>query len=308
MTAAAPEASEESDSGAVTYPKVTAADDECDTKGAEEPDSAEDSADAGAAKADAGAAKADAGAAASSCCDASRVEALVMWKDPKQSAAVAGTLFVALYFGTFVLVEWALLIALVAAGGLRAYNNYKGDRSAATFTVPVSRADLLRAAELVADAVWSIVSALNDVLAWRSIETSLRALAYVWLLFTFGVLSDVLYWKTLHMAVLIGAFTVPLVMSKFGDQVKAQLVPVLAPKVQQVQGVYGNVTQQVSSVTANVPAQALQGGLALVVVLFAWLAPSASVTAAALLVTGFNLGAAASSRLTALRDAKPHSE
>jgi len=221
--------------------------------------------------------------------DESRFTALVLWRDPKVSGAVFAALFAAIYLGTFALAEWALLLALLGAGCMRGYLMYKGEASAATFSIPVSRADVDRATQLVGDAVWSVLDALNAVLAWRSIETSLRALAYVWLVFAFSGLSYMLHSPTLQMTVLIGMFTVPLALEKFGDVAATAAAPHVTLLRQKSGEVQTAATEKFAQVTAAVPSQALNGGAAVLVAILAWFAPSATVTTAALIVALFNL-------------------
>jgi len=236
-----------------------------------------------------GAAAASRGAGAASAKDGDElgVPELLLWRQPFVSGAVLGSVLACAYFGTFLLVEWALLLLLVSGGCIKAYNALaKPAKPVKALSVPVTRANVNAVTGLVGDAVVLAVEAVNDVLNWRSIESSVRALAWVWLIFTFGGLSYLLLNSTVQIIAFLGAFTVPFAVITYGAVLKSQVVPVAQAQLTKVSEIVELLSSKYTQVTAAVPPTVLYAAFGVLAVVFIYMAPSFMLTSAALVVAG----------------------
>lgn len=161
---------------------------------------------------------------------------VLQWKNPAISGAAFALGFAGIYYGPLAVVELALLLAVLAGGSVKAANAWGVGGTAKaplpTPRIPLTREGLDGMVEGIADALVASIAFLNGVMAWKDARHSLRACAYVWLLFTFGGLSVLLLSRTLQQAAFVALFALPVVWADLKAAalrvVQAQVAPAVA--------------------------------------------------------------------------------
>mmetsp|Transcript_116434 Transcript_116434/g.323624 ORF Transcript_116434/g.323624 Transcript_116434/m.323624 type:complete len:268 (-) Transcript_116434:381-1184(-) len=224
---------------------------------------------------------------------------VLMWRNPAISGAAFALGFAGIYFGPLAIIELALLLAVLAGGTVK-LNNAWGVPSKAPLPVPrvpLTREGLDGFVEGLADALVAAIAFLNGVMAWKDSQHSLRAMAYVWLLFTFGGLSVLLLNTMLQQAAFVALFAVPVVWADLKAAAvkvtRAQVAPLLEQLQAHVTKGFAAVSKAVEGKSATVVAAASAVGLALFAYLWLQLLPLRSLaTFVSLSVVAYDLAKA----------------